>query len=166
MKKTQDKDHADRNEDPITGAPGAHPVGAGAGAALGGAAAGAAAGALAGPAGVVAGAVVGGVAGGYAGKAAAEAIDPTAEDAYWKENHNRRDYYDPNFGYEDYGPAYRYGWESRSRYADRDYNDVESNLEKDWQTSRSASRLPWPKAKGAVRDAWQRVDRPRTSAGK
>jgi phage tail tape-measure protein len=163
MKKTTHTNEPDRNEDPITGAPGAHPVGVGAGAALGGAAAGAAAGAVAGPAGAVVGAVVGGVAGGYAGKAAAEAIDPTEEDAYWKENHAKREYYDKNFTYDDYGPAYRYGWESRTRYAEREYTDVEPALERDWQTARTNSRLPWPKAKSAVRDAWQRAERRRAA---
>src|SRR6185312_12227812 len=83
---------ADSNPDPITGAPGAHPVGAGVGAAVGGAAAGAAAGSVAGPVGTVAGAVIGGVAGGYAGKGIAESIDPTAEDAYWRENYANRSY--------------------------------------------------------------------------
>ena len=65
----------DRNPDPITDAPGAHPVGVGIGAAVGGAAAGAAAGSVAGPVDTVAGAAIGAVAGGYAGKAAAESID-------------------------------------------------------------------------------------------
>jgi predicted lipid-binding transport protein (Tim44 family) len=65
------------NRDPITKAPGAHPVEVAVGSALGGAAAGLAAGTLAGPIGTVVGAVVGGVAGGYGGKAVGEAIDPT-----------------------------------------------------------------------------------------
>jgi uncharacterized protein YcfJ len=163
MKKTSETKTPDRNADPITGAPGAHPVGVGAGTALGGAAAGAVAGALAGPVGAVVGAVAGGVAGGYAGKAAAEAIDPTEEDAYWKENHTKRDYYDKEYTYEDYGPAYRYGLESRTRYADREYTDVETSLERDWQSSRTNSRLPWRKAKSAVRDAWQRAENRKTA---
>src|SRR5690606_24706226 len=104
--------------DPITGEPGSHPIGAGLGAAAGGAAAGAAAGSVAGPVGTVVGAIAGGIAGGYAGKAVAEQIDPTAEDAYWREEYPRRDYYDESVAYEDIQPAYRHGWESRGRYAD------------------------------------------------
>jgi len=69
------------NRDPITKAPGAHPVEVGVGATLVGAAAGLAAGMLAGPVGTVVGAVVGGVAGGYGGKALGEAIDPTTKTA-------------------------------------------------------------------------------------
>jgi uncharacterized protein YcfJ len=101
----------DSNADPITGEPGAHPVGVGVGTAVGGAAAGAAAGAMAGPVGTVAGAVIGGVAGGYAGKGVAESIDPTTEDAYWRENHANRSYFDQSHTYDDYAPAYRHGWE-------------------------------------------------------
>ena len=70
----------DANPDPITGAPGSHPVGTGIGAAAGGAAgvaggmaAGAAAGtAGAGPIGGAVGAAVGAVVGGLAGKGVAE----------------------------------------------------------------------------------------------
>ena len=77
-----DKPGADANRDPITGEPGAHPVGTGLGTAAGGAAAGAAAGLAAGPVGAAVGAVVGGVAGGLAGKGIAESINPTVEEAY------------------------------------------------------------------------------------
>src|SRR5436305_12601800 len=127
----------DANRDPVTGEPGAHPVGTGVGAAVGGAAAGvlggAAAGAVsgsaaAGPVGTVVGAVVGGVAGGLAGKGIAESIDPTAEDAYWRENYKTRPYYDSATSYDDYRPAYQYGWEARSRYGDRTFDEIEPDL--------------------------------------
>ncbi len=69
------------NLDPITGAPGAHPVGVGLGAAVGGIAAGAAAGTvIAGPLGTAVGAAVGAIAGGLGGKAVAEHFDPTVEE--------------------------------------------------------------------------------------
>src|SRR5262245_14757859 len=79
-------DDTDANRDPITGAPGAHPVGTGVGAA-GGAAAGAAIGAVTGgPVGAAIGVAVGGIAGGLAGKGAAELANPTVEDDYWRVN--------------------------------------------------------------------------------
>src|SRR5438128_8729789 len=83
----------DENRDPLTDAPGAHPVGVGVGA-LGAGAAGALIGAVAGPAGIVVGAAVGAVAGGLAGKGVAEAVNPTAEDAYWRGEYRNRPYYD------------------------------------------------------------------------
>ena len=88
MKQADRKIGADANRDPITGTPGAHPVGTGVGAA-GGAAAGAAIGAIGGPIGAAVGLVAGAVAGGLAGKGVAETIDPTVEDAYWRKNYSQ-----------------------------------------------------------------------------
>jgi len=69
-------DEPGMNPDPLTGAPGAHPVGTGLGA-VSGAAAGASIGAAAGPVGAAVGTVVGAVAGALAGRGAAEAVNPT-----------------------------------------------------------------------------------------
>jgi len=149
---------ADRNADPITGAPGAHPVGSGLGAAAGGAAAGAAGGAVGGPVGVVAGAVVGGLVGGLAGKEIAEAVDPTAEDAYWRENYRSRSYVEPGEEYDQYAPAYRYGWESRARHGGRTFDEVEADLSSGWDKVRDKSRHGWDRARHAARDAWNRVE--------
>lgn len=99
---------SDRNPDPITGEPGAHPVGTGVGAAAGGAT-GAAIGSAVGPIGTAIGAVVGAVVGGLAGKGVAEMIDPTAEDTYWREKHWSQPYADRTRPYEAYAPAYRAG---------------------------------------------------------
>jgi hypothetical protein len=161
----------DDNRDPISGAPGAHPVGVGVGAAGGGAAgaaAGAAIGAAAGaistgpaaPIGAVVGTVVGAIAGGLAGKGVAEAVNPTAEDAYWRENYKTRPYAQGDLSYDDdYRPAYQYGWESRKRYSGRKFDEVESDLGRDWDRAKGRSRLGWENAKQATRDAWHRVER-------
>jgi hypothetical protein len=148
----------DRNEDPISGEPGAHPVGAGLGAAVGGAAAGAAAGAVAGPVGAAVGIVAGGIAGGLAGKEIAEQIDPTKEEQYWREEYPNRDYYDPAVGYEEVGPAYRHGWESRAQYHDRSWDEAEPAMEREWAKRRGESSLAWQQARPAAYDAWERVD--------
>src|SRR3954469_21720548 len=122
-----DKKHL--NRDPITGAPGAHPVGTGLGAAAGGMAAGAAAGAVGGPIGAVAGAAVGAVVGGLAGKRVAENIDPTIEEAYWRENYRNRPYATKSdYTYDDYGPAYMYGVDNYSRYPGKSFDQVEGDL--------------------------------------
>ncbi len=148
----------DANRDPISGAPGAHPVGTGIGAALGGAAAGAATGTVAGPVGTVVGAAVGAIVGGLAGKGVAEAIDPTREDAYWRENYNTRPYVS-GASYDDFGPAYAYGVSSYTRHAGHghSFDDIESDLARDWNTARGKSSLTWDRAKNATRDAWNRV---------
>ena len=148
----------DFNPDPITGAPGAHPVGTGIGAAAGGAAAGAAVGTVAGPVGTAVGAAVGAIAGGLAGKGVAEAIDPTAEAAYWEANYATRPYIEPGTAYADYEPAYRYGWETRTRYAGRNWDEVSTDLAAGWPTYAGSSGLSWDRARPAVRDAWHRLD--------
>ncbi len=151
------------NPDPITGEPGSHPVGTGAGA-LSAGAAGAAIGAVIGgpigaPIGAAIGGVVGAVGGGYAGKAVAESINPTDENAFWENNHRGASYYEKDYDYTDYAPAYRTGYEGFGRYgaSGKDYKDVESDLESDYTKNRGASRLEWDKAKSATRDAWDRL---------
>ena len=145
------------NLDPISGAPGAHPVGTGLGAALGGAAAGAATGTVAGPVGTVIGAAVGAIIGGLAGKGVAEAIDPTVEDAYWRANYSSRPYVEGSATYDDYGPAYGYGVQSFGKNKGRSFDEVEPDLSRNWNTARGTSSLDWDKAKGATRDAWNKV---------
>ena len=145
------------NRDPLSGEPGAHPVGTGVGAVLGGIAAGAATGTVAGPIGTAVGAAVGAVLGGLAGKGVAEGIDPTAEDAYWRDNYKARPYVDASATYDDYGPAYAYGLNAYNRYPGRQFDDLDADLSRDWDTARGGSNLTWDRAKNASRDAWQRV---------
>jgi hypothetical protein len=157
IEKTVTNKEADANRDPISDEPGAHPVGVGVGAAAGGMAAGAAVGTVAGPVGTAVGAAVGAVVGGLAGKGVAEAIDPTAEDAYWRENYSSRDYVGSGRSYDDYGPAYRYGVSQYQR--DRSFEDLEPELAEGWMGARDTSSLGWGEASYAARDAWDRVDR-------
>ena len=142
---------------PLPGAPGAHPVGTGLGAA-GGAAAGAVAGSVAGPVGAVVGGAVGAVVGGLAGKGAAEVVNPTAEEAYWRENYSGRPYVTAGTGYDEYAPAYRYGWD-RGHFIGSKFEDVESDLGREWDRVKGGSKLGWDKARFAARDAWDRIER-------
>jgi uncharacterized protein (TIGR02271 family) len=106
---------------------------------------------------VVVGAVAGGVAGGLVGKHVAETINPTVEDAYWKDNYQSRPYVEQGASYEQYRPAYRYGWEAQSQHAGKHFDQVESDLKSGWDKARDKSKLSWDKAKSVVRDAWDRV---------
>jgi hypothetical protein len=101
---------------------------------------------------------VGAVAGGLAGKGVAEQINPTIEEAYWRENYLTRPYVIRGMSHDDYGPAYQYGWESRGRQSDKKFEAVERDLERDWERSKGKSRLSWAQAKAASRDAWDRID--------
>lgn len=163
----RDDDHSDDerteaerlNRDPITGTPGAHPTGTGAGAVAGGLT-GMGLGAVAGgPVGAAIGGAAGAIAGGLAGKGVAEKLDPTEEEAFWREAYVERPYADGKHSFDDYGPAYRYGWESwgRHRASGRSFDEVEPDLRAGWESGRSTSRLSWDKARDAARDSWQRV---------
>lgn len=149
----------DANPDPITGEPGAHPFGV-AGGGTGGAVAGAAiGGAVGGPIGAAVGGAIGAVAGGLAGKGAAEAVNPTEENAYWQREHTSRPYVRKDTPYEHYEPAYRYGWESASRpeFANRNFDTAERDLERNWETYRGPSTTPWRDVRDATRDSYERV---------
>ena len=147
------------NRDPITGAPGAHPVGTGLGAIAGGAATGAAVGTVAGPVGTLIGTAAGAIVGGLAGKGVAEHFDPTAEEAYWSKQYEREPYYEKGLTYDDYAPAYRLGYESRARYAGRTFDSVDADLARDYESRRGKSKLEWSRAKQASRAAWDRIER-------
>lgn len=156
-RKQKQTDRRDANRDPITGAPGSHPVGTGIGAAAGGVAAGAAVGSVAGPVGTAAGAAVGAVVGGLAGKGIAERIDPTVEEAYWAENYTREPYYEKDCTFKDYYPGYRVGWEGRMRHEGRTFEDAERDLAADYERMRGESRLDWERNRAAARAAWHRL---------
>lgn len=171
----------ERNEDPITGEPGAHPVGTGIGAASGGVT-GAAIGSVGGPIGTAVGAVIGAVAGGLAGKGVAELIDPTAEDAYWREAHWSQPYAERTRPFEAYARAYRAGY---TGYREgRSFEDREAELRMEYEggpqqvkaeesqrenhpaidpekarSNLSTDPLRWEEARDAARAAYQRVQR-------
>ena len=148
------------NRDPISKTPGAHPVGVGAGAAGAGAAGAAIGGAVGGPIGAVVGAAVGAVAGGLGGKAAAESVNPTVEDTWWRENYAARPYVQKEVPYDTYRPAYQYGWQARMMHGDRRWEDIERDLAAGWTASRGDSKLEWSDARHAAKDAWDRVGPP------
>jgi uncharacterized protein (TIGR02271 family) len=113
---------------------------------------------VAGPVGTAIGGAIGAVAGGLAGKAAAEQIDPTAEDAYWREHHARQSYADPQYGYEAYGGAYRLGYEGYGRYgtSGRSWDELEPEFRRDYERT-PGQRLSWDRARHATRAAWERL---------
>ncbi len=154
-----------RNEDPVTGETGCHPVGSGVGAAVGAAGIGAAAGTIAGPIGTVVGAIVGGIVGGIAGKAAAESVNPTVETAYWQKHYNTRPYYRKGQPFDYYRPAYQIGWESYDGQKNATWEQREPKVKTKWEdVSRwenegGAPSMTWEEAKQAARDAHDRVAR-------
>jgi len=159
FKKVNKDDRDPANRDPITGAPGAHPVGTGVGAAAGGAT-GAAIGAVGGPVGAAVGLVAGSVIGGLAGKAGGESVNPTVEDAYWRETHATQPF-GKNQSYDYYAGAYRTGYEGYEKYGaceGKTFEECEAQLQADYARNKGSSQLTWEQARPASQAAWQRVN--------
>jgi uncharacterized protein (TIGR02271 family) len=57
--------------------------------------------------------------------------------------------------YEDYEPAYRYGWEraNDSQYRGRKWEDLEPDFRRDWETRHRD--MPWDRFGDAIRHGWQ-----------
>ena len=157
---TRDTSQRDANRDPISGAPGSHPVGVGVGGAAGGLAAGAVAGTVFGPIGTLIGAAAGTLLGAAAGKGVAERIDPTGEVDYWRETHRSRPYYSDEYDFQrDYAGVYHAGAVARGEYPEQSWEDTERRLQAGWEERRGESRLEWERARPALQDAWERADR-------
>jgi hypothetical protein len=80
------------------------------------------------------------------------------EDTYWRANYKSRPYASTQGrDYDYYQPGYRYGYESANRYQNRNWNDVEGDLSREWDAYQYRGNSTWEQVKGAVRDAWDRV---------
>ena len=86
------------------------------------------------------------------------AINPTAEEAYWREAYRREPYYRADLDYDDYGPAYRVGYTGPMR-REGEFETLEGDLKDDFQRVRGRSRLHWEEAREAARAAWRRATR-------
>src|SRR5262245_40954918 len=135
------KDREDKKD--VAGIVGGAFAGGAAGGVAGGAMAGGTAGGLGGPAGAAIGAAVGAVAGAIGGKAIASRINPDAEEQHWRANYSAQPYVAPGSRFEDYGPAYRLGYERYPEYHGRSFEDAEADLQRDWDSLRGHSRLAW-----------------------
>lgn len=81
------------------------------------------------------------------------------EERYWRENYRSRPYVQQGREFEEYKPAYQYGYESASRFEGRSWNDSERELREGWgrYEGRGKSDSTWENIKDTVRDAWDRV---------
>jgi hypothetical protein len=145
----------DKNEDPLSGEPGAHPLGTGIGATAGGAVTGMAIGSAGGPVGAAVGIVAGAVAGGLLGKAAAEELDPTtcetADEGLLAE-HNRSlssSYVNPTAAEE----AQYQQFVARHYDPLMSFDDREVVMRSDWEGDGYGSRISW----GAAREKLLRI---------
>jgi hypothetical protein len=145
-----------RNADPITDAPGSHPIETGIGAAVAGAATGVAVGAVGGPVAAAVGIVAGAVVGGYAGKEVGEMIDPTTDDDWLRDHFDSRPYVKKGDRFEDYSPAFRYGALAESRHGDAGLDLTDENLQREWESIRE-NQMSWERAQPAIKDGYDRT---------
>ena len=105
--------------------------------------------------GAVIGAVVGGATGAVAGQQIARHIDPKVEDDYWRANHGTQPYASGS-SYDEYQPAYRYGYTlaTDDRYRGRPWNEIEPEARKAWNNQ---NQNTWEDFKDAVQYSWDKV---------
>ena len=84
-------------------------------------------------------------------------LDWKTEEEYWRNNYSSRPYVGSNRDFNQWGPGYRYGWESANRYQGRKWDDVESDLRTGWDRYEHRGMSTWEQIKAAVRDGWDRV---------
>jgi uncharacterized protein (TIGR02271 family) len=88
-----------------------------------------------------------------------ESLGARDNDSYFR-NDWQTNYSSLGGSYDDYAPAYQYGSQMRSdsRYKDRSWDEVESNLRSDWDTRYGAGgSSTWEKMKAAVRRGWDKI---------
>ena len=85
-------------------------------------------------------------------------ITPDMDSDDWYRSDWHDNYSSLGGGYDDYAPAYRYGTEMRSstRYRDRSWDEVQSDLKSDWE-ARHPGESTWDKFKAAVRRGWDKI---------
>lgn len=84
--------------------------------------------------------------------------DWSEHEAHYQRTFRDAPYYSSGRDWMDYAPAYRYGYERYAGQAGRHFEDIETQLEADWETGRAASRLAWAEARGPIRDIWRRLE--------
>lgn len=77
-------------------------------------------------------------------------------------NHWQSNYANRGYTWEQYEPAYRYGYTlaNDQRYQGWDWNAIEADARRNWSQQHQDS--PWEKFKDAVRQGWQQVKHPVT----
>ena len=80
------------------------------------------------------------------------------EDAFWRNKYEHEGYFQKGMSYDDYEPAYRYGYDMHKRHTGKKWHDVERDFGHDWDKFKMKSRLSWEHAKDAVKAAWDHME--------
>jgi len=128
-------------------------------------AAAAALGSAAGPGSVMGGAVVGAMAGTLARQSiheanpeADEATRMAEEEAYWRGHYTDEPYVRPDMSFDYYAGAYRTGMAARMHYPDREFEDLDDTLSREYVMQKHDSTLAWEsEGRAAARAAWDHM---------
>jgi hypothetical protein len=80
------------------------------------------------------------------------------EERWWRDNYATRPYA-AGRTYEEFRPAYQYGYQSAAHHMGRTWNEVEQDARSGWDKfeGKGPGGAKWENVKDAVRDAWHRV---------
>ena len=78
------------------------------------------------------------------------------EDAYWRTAFSREKYYVAGRSYDQYRPAYALGWQAAFNNQSARFSDLESELERHWESHETTSLLDWAQVREPVQAAWLR----------
>lgn len=81
----------------------------------------------------------------------------TDEERWWRDNYRTRPYVDANRSFDEYRPAYRYGYESARRLGSRNWDEAEPELRAGWDRYEERGQSTWEDVKDSVRDIWHRM---------
>ena len=77
----------------------------------------------------------------------------------FQQSYEKAPYYRDGQSWQDYEPAYKYGYDQYASATGRKWEEVKSELEQGWDKAKGESRMAWEQAKDAVRAGWDRVER-------
>lgn len=95
--------------------------------------------------------------GSYTVDRALEAAHAAEQEIYWKQHFRHEPYYEPGREYEYYAPAYRIGYHGCARHHEHAFEDVEHELQAEYERHTDASHPAWSDARAAARAAWDHV---------
>jgi hypothetical protein len=83
--------------------------------------------------------------------------DWSKDESFWRDNYKTRPYFDESRSFEEYRPAYKYGYDSANRIGRRPWNEAEPDLRSGWDRYEGRGQSTWEEVKESVKDAWDRI---------
>ncbi len=82
---------------------------------------------------------------------------------YWQEQYRNEPYYNREFTFTDYLPAYLLG--SKNYNPELSFESAENHLSRQWTEAKGRSRLRWSQARNAARAGWYHIKRAKKAYG-